>query len=304
MIPQVVLETGMAFLRDLNSWITEPIFTIGSETFSIANVLKLLLFCIVVVWIGRIIRRTLVRRVFPKAHIDEGTGQALSTMVFYGFVVIGMLVGFEASGINVSALTVLFGAIGVGVGFGLQTIASNFISGLIILFEKPIRIGDRIEVGGLHGQVQRINARATEIRTNDGIDVIIPNSDFVSQRVINWSHGDDKIRVRVTVGVAYGSDVKKVREALLEAAQSVEATLKEPPPKVRLKRFGDSSLDFELLAWTEELLQFRGEFASRLNFAIHDTFEKYGIQIPFPQRDLHLRSGWGSPPPGRPAGSD
>lgn len=271
------------------AWLTEPLFTVGDLDFSAMSLLKLLVFCAIILWAGTMIRRVLVRTVFPRAHVDPTTGQALGATAYFGFVLLALMVGLQASGIDLSALTVLFGALGVGVGFGLQAIASNFISGLIILFEKPIRIGDRIQVGDLHGQVVRIKTRATEVVTNDGIAVIVPNSDFISQRVVNWSHSDNKIRVRVPVGVAYSSDIDRVREALLEAAASVEATLQDPPPRVRLRRFGDSSLDFELLAWTAELLQSRGEFVSRLNFAIHDTLRRLGIEIPFPQHDVHVQ---------------
>jgi small-conductance mechanosensitive channel len=278
-----------------SGWMQEPILTLGNTSLSIASIIKLVVVCALLAVAGRLLRRTLARRVFPRAHIDQETGRALASVIMYAFFVLGTLVGFQAVGIDLSTLTVLFGALGVGIGFGLQTIAANFIAGIIILFERPIRIGDRIQLGDLHGRVVRIRARATEVVTNDGIAVIVPNSEFISSRVVNWSHGDDKIRVRVPVGVAYGSDVNQVRAALLEAAASVGATLPEPAPKVRLKGFGPSSLDFELLGWTTELLQARGEFQSRLNLAIHESLRQHAIQIPFPQRDVHVRLPEGIP---------
>lgn len=291
------LEEGTWYAR-LYQWVTAPLFTVGKESFSAANLLKLLLFLVLLVWAARALRRILTRRVFPRTQVDPATALAISSLIFYGFLSLGMLVGLQAAGIDLSTLTVLFGALGVGIGFGLQTIASNFVSGLIILFERPIRIGDRIQVGDLHGRVVRIRARATEVVTNDGISVIVPNSEFVSQRVVNWSHGDDKIRIRVPVGVSYESDPERVRQALLEAAGSVDAVLEDPPPRVRFKGFGDSAMEFELLGWTTELLHARGEFVSRVNFAIHEALRRHGIEIPFPQRVVHLRpAGAGTAPP-------
>lgn len=277
--------------QQIRGRLTEPFFSIGDDSFSAASVVKMLVFVIVLISAARWVRRALVRRLFPHTQLGAGTGEALANVTFYAMISVGLLVGIQASGVDLSALTVVFGALGLGVGFGLQTIASNFISGLIILVEQPIRVGDRIQLGELHGRVVRIRGRATEIRTNDAISVIVPNSEFISQQVINWSHGSDAIRMRVGVGVAYGSDVERVRTALLEAAAAVDGALKEPAPRVWLAGFGDSALNFELLSWTSELLHNRGEFMSRMNFAIHASLERHGIQIPFPQRDLHLRTG-------------
>jgi small-conductance mechanosensitive channel len=272
------------------TWMREPIFTVGDASFTALGIFKLLLYLFIMIWIARIIRRILVERIFPRTHVELGTAHAVGNLLFYALVTLGLMVGLQTSGIDLSTLTVLFGAIGVGIGFGLQTIASNFVSGLIILFEQPIRVGDRIQVGDLDGRVIRIRARATEIRTNDDISVFVPNLDFISKQVVNWSHGGDKIRIPVPVGVSYGSDVEKVRAALLEAAAGVEAALQDPAPVVRFKGFGDSSLDFEVLGWTSELFHAPREFVSRMNFSIHASLKRHGIEIPFPQRDLHLRS--------------
>jgi small-conductance mechanosensitive channel len=212
--------------------------------------------------------------------VHQGTADLLANITFYVLVILGVIVGLEASGINLSALTVVFGALGVGIGFGLQTIASNFISGLIILFERPIRVGDTIQLGDLHGRVMQIRGRATEVLTNDSITVIVPNSEFISQRVINWTHGSNSIRVHVPVSVAQGSDVAKVQRVLLEAAGAVPAVLESPPPKVWMRGFTATAMEFELLAWTTELLHTRGEFVSQLNFAVHDALKRHGIEMP------------------------
>lgn len=271
-------------------WLTGPLFSVGDAQFSAAGVLKLLLFLTLLVVLARLFRRALLGRILPRAGVDVGTANAIAGIAFYLMVILGTLIGFQVSGIDLSTLTVLLGAVGVGIGFGLQTIASNFVSGLIILFEQPIRVGDRIQIGSLNGRVARIRARATDIVTNDEIYVIVPNQEFINQQVINWSQGENRIRIPVPIGVAYGSDVEQVRQVLLEAARGVEGVLPDPPPTVRLKGFGDSSIDFEILAWTSDLLQAPGEFVSRVNFTVSAALKRNGIEIPFPQRDLHLRS--------------
>jgi len=271
-------------------WLTDPLFSVGDVAFSAAGILKLLFFLVVLVWVAHLVRRALAERILPRARLDVGPANAIAGIIFYVFVTLGTLITFQVSGIDLSTLTVLLGAVGVGIGFGLQTIASNFISGLIILFEQPIRVGDRIQVGTLNGRVARIRARATDIVTNDDIYVIVPNQDFINQQVINWSQGENRIRISVPIGVAYGSDVEQVRDVLLETAPTVDGILPEPPPIVRLKGFGDSAIEFEILGWTSDLLQAPGEFISRVNFAVCAALKRNGIEIPFPQRDLHLRS--------------
>ena len=188
-----------------------------------------------------------------------------------------------------SALGLVSAAIGVGVGFGLQNIAHNLLSGVFILFERPIKVGDRIEVGEVNGDVVRIAARGTTVRTNDNIDIIVPNSSFTSFNVINWSHGDHKVRFRVPVPVAYNSDVQLVEKLLLEVSDENENILKNPVPRVIFQAFGDHSIKFELRIWTSKMLHRRGVLFSQINFSIYEKFQKHRIQIPFPQRDLHLK---------------
>ena len=271
-------------------WLTEPLFSVGDTLFSAAGILKLLLFLILLAGFARFMRHALADRILPRARVDIGPANAIAGIIFYVLVTLGTLVGFQVSGIDLSTLTVLLGAVGVGIGFGLQTIASNFISGLIILFEQPIRVGDRIQIGNLNGRVVRIRARATDIVTNDEIYVIVPNQELINQQVINWSQGENRIRIPVPIGVAYGSDVEQVRLVLMEAVRTVEGVLTDPPPIVRLKGFGDSAIEFEVLGWTSDLLQAPGEFISRVNFTVCAALKRHGIEIPFPQRDLHLRS--------------
>lgn len=194
-----------------------------------------------------------------------------------------MLVALQTLGIDLTSLNVLAGALGVGIGFGLQNVANNFISGLIIMFQRPIKVGDRIEVGEVNGKVIKISSRSTTVVTNDNISIIVPNADFISKNVVNWSYGDPKIRFRIPVGVSYDSDIDKVEKILLKVAEENEGVLDDPKPSVRLLSFGDSALKFELHCWSEALLHRRAVLFSDLNFAILRSFREEGVQIPFPQ---------------------
>jgi small-conductance mechanosensitive channel len=198
-------------------------------------------------------------------------------------LVVGILIVLQNTGIHLEALTIFAGAIGVGIGFGLQNITSNFISGLVILAERPIAIGDRVEVAGVTGQVQKIRARSTVIVTNDNIATIVPHQKFIDSPVTNWTYGDPRVRFRLAVGVAYGSDVELVRQKLIEAAAEDVHTLQDPAPSVFFIEFGDSSLNFELVAWSEEMSHRPRRYRSDLNFAIDKKFREAGIEIPFPQ---------------------
>jgi len=202
---------------------------------------------------------------------------------------LGIVMGVQLIGLNLTSLAVVFGLLSVGIGFGLQNITANFISGLIILFERPIQIGDRITVGNVLGDVENINLRATHIRTVDNVTIIVPNSEFISSQVINWSHRDPKIRLHIPVGVAYGSDVPLVIRSLLEVARNHSQVLESPAPKVWFTDFGNSSLNFELLAWIHDPKK-RPDVISDLNIKIDEIFRKHEVTIPFPQRDLHIRS--------------
>jgi small-conductance mechanosensitive channel len=202
------------------------------------------------------------------------------------------LIIFQSLGINMSTLNVLFGALGVGIGFGLQNIVNNFISGLIILFERPIKIGDRIEIGDINGDVMEISGRASTILTNDNITIIVPNSEFISSQVINWSHSDRNVRFRIPVGVSYKEDPEKVRSILLGVAHDHPGILRKPDTLVLFDEYGDSSLNFYLVVWTTDYINRPNDLKSQLYYEIFKRFKKEGIEIPFPQRDIHLKSGF------------
>lgn len=267
------------------------LFEIGETTVTLWTLLSaLVLIALFVALTGRL-RRWIVDRLLARAGIDVGAREATGTIIRYVLLVIGFIVIMQTIGIDLTILNVLAGTLGIGVGFGLQNIVNNFVSGLIILFERPIKVGDRIEVGDVHGRVMRIGARSATILTNDNIAIIVPNLKFITDNVVNWSHGDEKVRFRVPVTVAAGSDIHLVERLLLEAARGDEDVLDDPGPGVRLLRFGENGLDFELRAWSQTLVQRKGYLTSKLNYAIHDKFAEHGIEIPNPQRDVHIRSG-------------
>jgi small-conductance mechanosensitive channel len=260
-------------------------------TLSLVQIFLLIALLIAVFWFSSRTKRFLFNRFLAQSGLDRSLQYAIAQIVSNIVLIVGIFIVLDNAGIHLGALAVFAGAVGVGVGFGLQNIASNFISGLVILAERPITVGDRVEVAGVAGQVQHIGARSTVIVTNDNITMIVPNSKFIDSPVTNWTYGDPRVRFRLPVGVAYGSDVDKVREALLAAAREHPAALSDPAPSVFLEKFGDSTIDFELVVWSKEMSYRPRRFKSDLNFLIHKHLLAAGIEIPNPQRDLHIRSG-------------
>jgi small-conductance mechanosensitive channel len=269
---------------------TRPLFRLGQAEVSLSSLTQLVIVVGLAFVAAGLARRILRERLLPRTKLDRGLQFAIARMAGYVVAAVGLLVGLQTLGVDLTSLTVLAGALGIGIGFGLQNIVSNFVSGLIILAERPIQLGDRVEVGDAVGQVVRIGARSSSVLTNDNIMLIIPNSEFVSGRVVNWDAGNDpRVRFRIPVGVSYGSDPRLVEKLLLEAAAENPRVLADPAPGVQFIRFGDSSLDFELRAWSTELAHRPGALRSEMNFAIWEKFKQHGIEIPFPQRDLHVK---------------
>src|SRR5438270_2117676 len=258
---------------------------------SLLQIFLLVALLVAVFWFSSRTKRFLFNRLLAQSGLDRSVQYAIAQIVSNIVLVLGIFIVLENTGIHLAALAVFAGAVGVGVGFGLQNIASNFISGLVILAERPITIGDRVEVAGIAGQVEHIRARSTVIRTNDNIMMIVPNTKFIDSPVTNWTYGDRRVRFRIPIGVAYGSDVTKVRELLLTVARENPHTLKEPAPGVFLDQFGDSSIDFKLMVWSSEMSARPSRYRSDLNFAIVEKFREAGIAFPFPQRDVHIRDG-------------
>ncbi|MBU0995146.1 MAG: mechanosensitive ion channel [Proteobacteria bacterium] len=220
--------------------------------------------------------------------MDIGLQESITTISVYLIWAAGTLMALNAFGLNMTSITVVLGALGIGIGFGLQNIFNNFLSGIILLFERPIQVGDDVEVNGTWANVKKINVRSTVVQTYDNATLIIPNSDFISAQVTNWSFKDKRIRRNIVVGVAYGSDLMMVQSSLLEAAEKTQRVLKLPKPDVIFKDFGDNSLIFVLRLWTRVDYFYTVESAVR--FEIDRLFRERKIEISFPQRDLHIRS--------------
>ncbi len=258
---------------------------------SLLQIFLLIGLLFLVFWISSRTKRFLFNRFLVHSGLDRSLQYAISQIASNVILVVGVFIVLQNTGIHLEALTVFAGAIGVGIGFGLQNITSNFISGLVILAERPITIGDRVEVAGVTGQVLKIRARSTVIVTNDNITTIVPNQKFIDSPVTNWTYGDPRVRFRIPVGVAYGSDTELVKQKLIEAAEEDPHALKDPAPSVFFVEFGDSSLNFELVVWSDKMSHRPARFRSDLNFAIDKKFREAEIEIPFPQRDLNVRSG-------------
>jgi len=272
----------------VKAWTTE---LFGADTVTIGGILLLVFLFASVIIVERILQRLLIRRFLSKTRLQPSLQYGLSRIFGYTLIAIGFYVAFQAVGFDLSSLAIVAASVGVGVGFGLQNIINNFASGLLILAEPPISLGDRLEVAGVAGRVTKIQLRSTTVVTNDNITMIVPNADFISNTVTNWSHGDPKVRIRVPVGVAYGSDLKLLQRLLLEAAAEHPKALRDPSPVVLFNEFGDSSLNFELGVWTQEMTATPIHFTSQMNFIIEQKLRENDIEIPFPQRDLHVRSG-------------
>ena len=257
-------------------------FHLGNVAVSPELFVETLAFFILLTFVTRIARRFLRKEILSRTALDQGQRYAIERTFGYAVFALGLFVGMQIIGLNVSSLAFLGGAVGIGVGFGLQNIASNFASGLILLLERPIKVGDRIEVGSLNGDVVRIGGRSTWVRTNDNFIIIVPNAEFTTGRVTNWTANDRQVRFSFPVGVAYGSDPVQVRAVLLTLAVQHADVLKDPPPEVLLSSFGDSSINFELRVWTIAQVQTPTRLKSDLYFEIVRQFALSGIEIPFP----------------------
>ena len=279
-------EEILTYVQDVLNF---ELFTISEAPVTVGSILIFLLLITLFILIGIFARRALNRRILKRFKIDAGTSYTLSRITQYIIISVGVLISFNFVGINLSSLTVIFGLLSVGIGFGLQNITANFISGLIILFERPISVGDRVMVSDIEGDIMEINIRSTMVRTVNNISIIVPNSEFVSKDVINYSHGDPTYRLDINVGVAYGSDLDTVLKALREVADQNDHVMRKPEPEVHLIEFGDSAWNMQLRAWIADV-KYHPRVRNELNQAIVRTFDKYNIQIPFPQRDLHVRS--------------
>lgn len=269
------------------------LFKIQDVGITISHLMVAVIAVLVSLVVSKVLRSSLRNQVFKKLNIDEGLEYTLLRLVHFLILFIGIYIGLNTVNIPLGAILGLFAVIGVGIGFGLQNLTSNFISGIILLLERPVKVGDRLEISGVWGDVKHVNLRTTLIETPDGISVIVPNSKLLENEVVNYSYGNPKIRLQVPVGIAYGSDCQKAAEVLVQVALDNKRVLIEPKPKAWFREFGDSSLNFMLLFWIPNAVE-KYDVISEINHAIDAGFRKNGIEIPFPQRDLHLRSTEGT----------
>jgi small-conductance mechanosensitive channel len=275
---------------DSQRMLTHSLVTLGAVSITPLFLIKAAVFLFVLVTASKVVQNLVTNRLLRRLHISEGLKFALGRFSTYFVFLGGLFVGLQSLGINLNSLVVFGGAVGVGVGLGLQNVVSNFVAGLILLIEQPIRIGDRVQTGDTLGDVVRIAARSTWIRTNDNVVIIVPNNTFINNSVTNWTANDPNVRINIPVGVGYNSDPAKVRELLLGAALAHPDVLREPNPDVIFTDYGDNSLNFTLRVWTAARAHTPLILKSDIYFALFETFAAHSIELPFPQRDLHLRS--------------
>jgi len=264
-------------------------FTFGRITVSASSLMLGVLVVLLTIFISRWASTLLDRRLANRRHIDPGLRYTICRLAKYVVVTVGSLVALkQAFAIDLTSIAVIFTALSVGIGFGLQYIAADIASGFILLFERPIRIGDRITIGEDEGDVQSINLRTTVVTTNDRIAIIVPNSKLVGQRVVNWSYGDPRARIAIPIGVADDSDIDLVSHTLIQAAEGVSNVLEEPKPRVQFLKFGDYSLDFRLLVWTNQPRR-HVQIRSDINYRIARLFRERSIRIPYPTQEFLLK---------------
>lgn len=281
----LLLQDAPGFIGRIWSYLTQQ-FTFGRITVSASSLFVGVLVVLVTFVAARWSSALIERRMANRRHIDPGLRYTICRLVKYVVITVGMLVALkQAFAIDLTSIAVIFTALSVGIGFGLQYIASDIASGFILLFERPIRIGDRITIGEDEGDVQSINLRTTIVTTNDRIAIIVPNSKLVSQRVVNWSYGDPRARIAIPIGVADDSDIQLVTDTLVEAAQNVANVLLEPPPRVQFLKFGEYSLDFRLLVWTNQPRR-HVQIRSDINYRIAELFRERSIRIPYPTQEF------------------
>lgn len=266
-------------------------YEIGNLQGSVSSLIGGALIFAVAVVLSRTLSKLLQKRIAKRAYLDPGLHYTIGRLSQYLIITIGFFLALSFGvSLPLTSIAVIFTALSVGIGFGLQYLAADIASGFILLFERPVRVGDRISIGKEEGDVQSINLRTTVLTTNDRVSVIVPNSQLVREQLINWSYGDPRARMSIPVGVAYGSDVDLVSETLLKATEDVDNVLRDPPPKVQFLKFGDWSMDFRLLVWTNRP-RIHVQIRSDINFRIERLFREAGIEIPFPQTELRVREG-------------
>jgi small-conductance mechanosensitive channel len=272
----------------LTRFLRHELMHVGAFKLTLGGLLGASAVLVLVVWGSRLLSEVL-SKILKARGTDAGVAYAIGRITRYALLAVGLVTTLQIAGLDLSALLLVGSALGIGVGLGLQSVTTNFVGGLLLLFERPIKVGDRIEVGGLEGNVVDISPRATTVLTNDNVAVIVPNSELVSKQVVNWSSPTRDVRFRVQVGVSYSANEDEVRDVLVQVGKSQPGVLEQPAPSVLLREFADSAMVFELRVWTREYTDRPGALKSELLFKIRKAFRERNIEIPFPQRDVHLK---------------
>ncbi len=291
-----------------------PVLVIGKTSMSFWTLVKAVLILVVFVFFSRLLRAWLDYKLYPSIHVEEGLAYAINTFLHYVLLSIGFLVSLRSVGLDLRILMVFAGALGIGIGLGMQNMAANLISGFSLVFGQKIRKGDMVQVGDTVGVVREVGLRATKVRTLDNIEYLVPNSELTSNTIVNYTLSDPLIRVHVPVGVSYSADPRQVEKILLDAAAAEPQVARHKAPEVWFSEYGDNSINFTLLVWVDVRKTSVSRVRSRLYFAIFEALAEAGIEIPFPQRDIHIRSGlfpapgggcpWAPAGPGAPGGTD
>ena len=276
-------------MTEISKIFTATLFKIGENTVSLQSLVELIVLFIAILVISRFFTGFLKERLLVRLGIDEGNREAIAVIIGYLIVALGAIVAIQSIGFNLASFAVVAGGLGVGLGFGIQDLTTNFVSGLTLLLDRPVKVGDFVELEGLMGIVKKISIRSTIIQTNDDSSVIVPNSNMISNKIVNWSYENPLLCLRVPVEVAENSDPLLVTETLLNIAYAEAGVLYEPNPKVLFVEFGDDSFKFELLVWTDRPTQ-RELIKSSLNFAIEYNFRQQKIQFPFNDRQIYLQN--------------
>ncbi|HEY6243317.1 MAG TPA: mechanosensitive ion channel domain-containing protein [Pyrinomonadaceae bacterium] len=285
----LIWQNDVGLLKRIGSYLTTE-FTFGRITVSFSSLIIGAIVLTMTIVASRLISTVMERRMAHRRHIDPGLRYTIVRLVRYFILTCGILITLkQAFAVDLTSIAVIFTALSVGIGFGLQYLAADIASGFILLFERPVRVGDRITIGEDEGDVQSINLRTTVVTTNDRIAIIVPNSKLVGQRVINWSYGDPRARISIPIAVADDSDIELVTNTLLDAAKDIENVLIDPPPRVQFLKFGDYSLDFRLLVWTNQPRR-HTQIRSDINYRIASLFRERKIRIPYPTQEFLLRA--------------
>ena len=276
-------------LQEILDMLRKRLVSLGDVTITPAILITVALILLAAFWVSRMLRGMLRRNVFRRTHLNIGIQETICRILHYIIMLIGAVLAIQQIGIDLTTLAAIGAVLMVGIGLGLQNITSNFISALILLFERPVQVGDFVEVGGVQGRIRAIKTRSSVVETLDNVSIIVPNLNFITQNVTNWSYRDSKVRIHVSVGVSYGSDVDLVAETLLRVGRSHQEVLLNPEPAIQFLEFADSTLNFDLLVWINDASR-QYFIKSDLNFAVVKAFREKDITIAFPQRDLHIRT--------------